>query len=84
MSVDTLWAALLWSAVGSGFAIYGKKQGRVVPMVGGLAMIGATYFCETALVMSVVGGVLIAGIWWLSRRGCGAEWNSASPDGSGG
>lgn len=71
MNTDTLWASMLWSAVGSGFAIYGKKQSRVVPMVGGLAMIGATYFCETALVMSLVSSALIVGIWWATKRGVG-------------
>lgn len=71
MNTDTLWASMLWGAVGSGFALYGKKQGRPVPMIGGLVMIGATYFCETALVMSVVGVGLIAGIWWATQRGFG-------------
>ncbi len=71
MNMDTLWASMLWGAVGSGFAIYGKKQGRPVPLVGGLAMIGATYFCETALVMSIVGVALTAGIWWLTKQGFG-------------
>ena len=71
MSTDTLLAALVWGAIGSGFALYGKKQGRPVPMIGGLVMIGATYFCETALVMSVVGVGLIAGIWWATQRGIG-------------
>jgi hypothetical protein len=71
MNTDTLWASMFWGAVGSGFALYGKKQGRPVPMIGGLVMIGATYFCETALVMSVVGVGLIAGIWWLTKQGFG-------------
>lgn len=71
MNTDTLWASMLWGAVGSGFALYGKKQGRPVPMIGGLVMIGATYFCETALVMSVVGVGLTAGIWWATQRGVG-------------
>ncbi|NBV21863.1 MAG: hypothetical protein EBS05_08075 [Proteobacteria bacterium] len=67
--MDTLWASMLWGAVGSGFFIYGKKQSRVVPMVGGLGIIGATYFCESALVMSIVCVALIAGIWWATQRG---------------
>lgn len=69
MNLNTLWASVLWGAVGSGFAIYGKKQGKPVPLVGGLVMIGATYFCETALVMSVVGVALTIGIWWATQRG---------------
>lgn len=71
MNTDTLWASMLWGAVGSGFLIYGKKQGRMVPMIGGLAMLGSTYFCETALVMSLVSLALIAGIWWATQRGVG-------------
>ncbi len=71
MNMDTLWASMLWGAVGSGFAIYGKKQSRPVPLVGGLVMIGATYFCESTLVMSIVGVALIAGIWWATQRGIG-------------
>jgi len=73
MNADTLWASVLWGAVGSGFAFYGKRQGKMVPMVGGLAMIGATYFCETALTMSVAGVAFTASIWWLTKRGFGEE-----------
>ena len=73
MNMNTLWASVLWGAVGSGFALYGKKQGKPVPMVGGLAMIGSTYFCETALVMSIVGVALTVGIWWATQRGVGEE-----------
>ncbi len=64
---------MIWGAIGSGFAIYGKKQSKMVPMGGGLAMIGSTYFCETALMMSVIGVALTGGIWWLTKRGVGEE-----------
>ncbi|MBI5801477.1 MAG: amino acid transport protein [Verrucomicrobia bacterium] len=73
MSTDTLWASLVWGAIGSGFALYGKKQDKTVPLAGGLVMIGLTYFCETALVMSLLGIALAAGIWWLTKRGVGEE-----------
>lgn len=69
--MNTLWASLVWGAVGTGFAIYGKKQGAMVPLIGGLALIGASYVCDTALVMSVVCVAIIAAIWWLTRRGVG-------------
>ena len=54
MNAETLWASLVWGAIGSGFAIYGKRQERMIPMIGGLVMIGASYVCETALLMSAV------------------------------
>ncbi|MEY4200011.1 MAG: hypothetical protein RLZZ265_1751 [Verrucomicrobiota bacterium] len=71
MNPNTLWASVVWGAIGSGFAIYGKKQGKPVPMIGGLVMIGSTYFCESALTMSVIGVAVTAGIWWLTQRGVG-------------
>ena len=71
MNPNTLWASVVWGAIGSGFAIYGKRQDKPVPMIGGLVMIGLTYFCETALMMSVIGIALTAGIWWLTQRGAG-------------
>ena len=71
MNPNTLWASVVWGAIGSGFAIYGKRQDKPVPMVGGLVMIGSTYFCETALMMSMIGVALTAGIWWLTQRGTG-------------
>ena len=40
-------------------------------MFGGLVMIGSTYFCESALTMSVIGVAVTAGIWWLTQRGVG-------------
>ena len=69
--MNTLWASLFWGAIGSGFAIYGKKQGAMVPLFGGLAMIGASYFCASALVMSLVSLALLAAIWWLCQQGIG-------------
>ena len=71
MNPNTLWASVVWGAIGSGFEIYGKRQDQPVPMIGGLVMIGSTYFCETALMMSVIGVALTAGIWWLTQRGTG-------------
>ena len=64
-----LYASLLWGTVGSGFCLYGKKQGATVPMVGGLAMVGLSYFVASALLMSLLGAALIGGMVWLMRRG---------------
>ena len=65
---NSLIASLIWGSIGSGFVIYGKKQGEPVPLFGGLALVGISYFIESALIMSLVGAALVAGIFWLRRR----------------
>lgn len=64
---STLFASLIWGSVGLGFAIYGKKQRSLVPLVGGLLLMGISYLIGSALVMSLVGVVLVAGIVWVGR-----------------
>jgi len=41
---NSLIASLLWGAVGMGLFIYGKKQQAMVPLFGGLLLIGVSYF----------------------------------------
>ena len=64
-----LFASLLWGSIGFGYFIYGKKQSALVPMIGGLIMIGLSYFVGSWLLMSLIGIVLIFTIHFLIRRG---------------
>jgi hypothetical protein len=68
LDAGTLIASLIWGSVGSGFAIYGWKQKRPVPLFGGIALVGVSYFIGSALAMSVVSLLLIAAIIWLRDR----------------
>ena len=63
----TLFASLIWGSIGMGFAIYGKKQRTTAPLVGGILLMGISYLIGSALVMSLVGVVLVAGIVWVGR-----------------
>jgi len=65
---SSLLASLLWGSIGSGFVVYGKKQGEPVTLFGGIALVAVSYFAETALIMSLMSVALIAGIFWLRRR----------------
>ena len=64
-----LFASLIWGSVGVGYFIYGKKQSSWVSMIGGLLMIGASYFVGSALLMSLIGLGLMAAIYLLLKRG---------------
>jgi hypothetical protein len=57
-----LFASLIWGSIGIGYFVYGKRQQSLAPMIGGILMVAVSYFCTTALVMSLLGIGCIVGI----------------------
>ena len=53
-----LWG-LLFSSIGLGFFLYGKKQRAVVPLVCGLALMIFPYFVASNIVLVAVGVALV-------------------------
>jgi len=68
-SAYSLVASLIWGSVGLGLFIYGKKQQSMVPLFGGLLIMGLTYFIDSALYMSLAAIALLSGVYWLKRQG---------------
>lgn len=64
----TLFASLIWGTIGAGFFIYGKKQSAYIPMLGGLALVGVSYFIPSPLYMSLTSVGILAAIWFLLKR----------------
>ena len=54
-----LWG-VLFSSIGLGFFIYGKKQQRPMPLVCGLALMISPYFVDTVPLLIGAGIILIA------------------------
>ena len=69
LDTNFLLASLLWGSVGTGYFLYGKKQGAAVPLAGGLVLIAVSYFIGSALLLSLVSVALISAMHWLMRRG---------------
>ena len=65
---STLVASLIWGSIGMGFAIYGRRQRATAPLLGGVLLMGISYLISSALVMSLVGVALVAGIVWYQRQ----------------
>lgn len=63
-----LLANCLWSAVASGYLIYGWRQKEVVPLLGGVAMMAVSWLTP-ALTMSVASIAIMFAVWWLKRQG---------------
>jgi predicted membrane protein len=60
VDVGVLLWGLLFSSIGVGFFLYGKKQRAVVPLVCGLALMVYPYFIPNVMVLVAIGVVLIA------------------------
>ena len=64
-----LFASLVWGSVGVGYWIYGKRQTSMSSMLGGVAMIGVSYFVGSWFWMSLVCIALMVGVYLLVKRG---------------
>ncbi|MGD9727433.1 MAG: hypothetical protein AB7V39_13730 [Nitrospiraceae bacterium] len=60
MDVSLLLWGLLFSSIGLGFFIYGKKRKAVVPLVCGLALMIYPYFISSTFPLVSIGAVLMA------------------------
>ncbi len=54
-----LWG-LLFSSIGLGYFIYGKKQSAIVPLVCGIVLMVFPYFVSNTILLVVIGVVLSA------------------------
>jgi hypothetical protein len=58
---------MLWSTIGAGFWIYGKKQRTAPPLFGGAALVGICFVITSAFWLSVASIGIIVGIYYWSR-----------------
>jgi len=69
LSPNALLASLIVSSVGFVVFMYGKKQQRVPHLVIGLLMCAFPYVIGDVVWISVIAGVLLAGLWLATRFG---------------
>jgi len=67
VSTAYLFASLIWGAIGLGFFVYGRKQRSAGPMLGGILIMGTTYFVASAIAISLICVVVMAGVYGWSR-----------------
>ena len=59
-SATSLFVGLITGAFGLGYFIYGKKQGKMIFMVTGVALMVYSYLFSSAVLLSIIGVVLLA------------------------
>jgi hypothetical protein len=65
MDGNLLMASMLFGSIGLGMLMYGKKAGRPVPLIAGLALLTIPYFIPNLLILAIVCSVLTALPWVL-------------------
>jgi hypothetical protein len=67
MSEAVLLWGLLFSSIGVGFALYGKRQRSVVPLLCGVALMIYPYFVPNATALVAIGVALCAVPYFFRR-----------------
>jgi len=65
----SLFASVIWGALGSGIFLYGWKQKEMAPLGCGLAMVMVSYFIDAAGMMSLVSVIILVILYWLKKQG---------------
>jgi len=60
MDTASIFWGLLFGSIGAGYFIYGKKQGKPVPLLCGIALVLFPYFVSNTLALVAVGVLLCA------------------------
>lgn len=55
MNATQLFLGVIFSSIGLGYFLYGKKQHMTVPLVCGLVLMFFTYFMDSTMLISVTG-----------------------------
>ena len=56
---------LLFGCIGMGFFVYGKRQGAIVPLICGVALMAFPYFVSNTILVVVIGVALIAVAYYV-------------------
>ncbi|MFG0589219.1 amino acid transport protein [Acinetobacter sp. YQ_14] len=58
MNATQLFLGVIFSSIGLGYFLYGKKQKMTIPLVCGLVLMLFTYFIDNTMIISVISIVL--------------------------
>lgn len=69
VSPETLFTAVLLSAVGFGLFQFGRKERRLPQFLAGIALMGYPYFVSSVAWMLAIGAAIVAALWLAVRAG---------------
>lgn len=68
LSPGGLFSSLIIGLVGFGMILYAKKNERMAPFIGGVALCVFPYFVQSLILTWLLTGACLAGTWMLDRH----------------
>lgn len=69
MDINWLLLSMVYSTIGLGMFMYGKKAVRFVPLVAGLLLMIIPYFLSSLLWMTVVSAIIMVSPFFIGGEG---------------
>jgi hypothetical protein len=64
-----MFASVIWGAVAGGYLLYARKQREIPPLIGGVAMMAASFMITSWFWMSLLCIGLMFGVYYQMKRG---------------
>jgi hypothetical protein len=63
---ELLWG-VLFSSIGLGYFIYGRRQGKTIPLLCGVALMAYPYFMPNVPALVIIGAIFVAVPYFIRR-----------------
>jgi hypothetical protein len=68
LDTSYLFVSMIWSAIGGGYWLYGKKQRSAPPLWGGVALIAISWLITSWIWMSLAAIAIMVGVYYWSKN----------------
>ena len=65
-AAELLWG-VLFGSIGFAYFIYGRRQGKMIPLVCGVVLMVYPYFMPNTAVLVIIGAIFVAVPYFLRR-----------------
>ncbi len=65
MSASTLFAGMVFGAIGMGYLVYGKKEANPIALAAGMGLMVIPYFVPGVALMILAGAALVAAPFFI-------------------
>ena len=65
-TAELLWG-VLFSSIGVGYFMYGRRQGKMIPLLSGVVLMVYPYFMPNTAALVIIGAIFVAVPYFVRR-----------------